>query len=223
MIPAVRLRNVCKTYREGPVVRSILEAVSGEIPAGGMVALLGRSGSGKSTLLNLLAGIDAPDQGSIEIAGTDISRLGEGERTRFRRRSIGFVFQSFPLLPTLTVLENVLLRPALDGRVTPEMRARAGQLLDEIGLKDRASSFPDRLSGGEQQRVAVALALVHAPALVLADEPTGNLDRANASRVMELMQRLVRARGSTLLIATHAGEIAALADRTWTITDGRLA
>jgi putative ABC transport system ATP-binding protein len=220
--PAVRLVGVRKSYREGAQARTILDGISGEIAPGSMVALLGRSGSGKSTLLNVLAGIDRVDSGGIEIAGTDIGRLGEGARTRFRRRRIGFVFQAFNLLPTLTVEENVLLRPALDGRLDAAIRRTARELLADIGLADRAGSFPDRLSGGEQQRVAVALALVHAPALVLADEPTGNLDQANAAIVMQLMLRLVRASGATLLIATHAAEVAAIADRTWTITDGRL-
>jgi putative ABC transport system ATP-binding protein len=220
---AVELRGVRKAYREGGAERVVLDRFDASIAKGEIVALLGRSGSGKSTLLNLLAGVDLPDAGEVLVAGERIDRLGERERTLFRRRRLGVVFQFFNLLPTLTVRENVLLRHELDGRGDAAARARADRLLAEVGLAERAASFPDRLSGGEQQRVAIAAALAHGPELILADEPTGNLDQANTERVLALLSKLVRASGATMLMATHSREVAAIADRTWTIADGRLA
>jgi putative ABC transport system ATP-binding protein len=221
--PFVELREVSKSYREGAAERAVLRGFSATIARGEIIALYGRSGSGKSTLLNLLAGVDAPDSGELLIDGTALHRLDEDARTRFRRRRIGSVFQTFNLLPTLTVRENVLLRLDLDRRAGPAARAHAAALLEKVGLADRAGSFPDRLSGGEQQRVAVAAALAHRPDLVLADEPTGSLDRANAATVLALLRELARAAGATLLIATHGQEVAAIADRVWTMADGMLA
>jgi len=189
---------------------------------GEMVALLGPSGSGKSTLLNLVSGIDAPDGGSVEVEGTELTRMGERDRTLFRRRHIGFVFQFFNLLPTLTVEENLLLPFELTGRVGEEERSRARALLERVGLGDRGETFPDRLSGGEQQRVAVARAVVHSPTLVLADEPTGNLDVETGSRVLDLLEELVRKSGTTLLLVTHAPEVASRADRILTLRGGKL-
>ncbi len=190
-----------------------------DIAAGECVALVGRSGSGKSTLLNLISGIDPPLRGEVVIGGLNLGRMNERDRTLFRRRHIGFVYQFFNLLPTLTVLENLLLPLELNRRDP----ARAYALLEEVGLEPRAADFPDRLSGGEQQRVAIARALVHEPGLVLADEPTGNLDEDTGRRVLDLLTRLVRRNNGMLLIVTHAREVAAIADRVMVLADGRLA
>ena len=215
----VRLDRVTKDYSEGRELRHVLKEASLEVGEGEFVAIRGRSGSGKSTVLNLVAGIDQPSSGEIYFAGKALSRLGPHERTLLRRDHIGFVFQFFNLIPTLRVLENVLLPAELSGR--HEAR-RASELLERVGLADRASSFPDRLSGGEQQRVAIARALVCDPRLVLADEPTGNLDDATGATVMGLLDALTRRAGKTLLLATHSREVAALADRVLTIEGGRL-
>jgi putative ABC transport system ATP-binding protein len=215
----VRLDRVTKDYTEGRELRHVLKEASLEVGEGEFVAIRGRSGSGKSTVLNLVAGIDQPSSGEIYLAGKALSRLGAHERTLLRRDHIGFVFQFFNLIPTLRVLENVLLPAELSGR---DEARRAAELLERVGLADRASSFPDRLSGGEQQRVAIARALVCDPPLVLADEPTGNLDDATGATVMGLLDALTRRAGKTLLLATHSREVAALADRVLTIEGGRL-
>lgn len=200
----------------------VLESVDAELQRGELVVLLGKSGSGKSTLLNLLAGIDQPDSGTVEIFGTDLTTLNEEHRTLFRRDHVGFVFQFFNLLPTLTVAENLLLPLELKGTVDAQSRERALDLLQEVGLADRADAFPDRLSGGEQQRVAVARALAHDPYLVLADEPTGNLDRETSHEVLELLDRLTRRAGKTMIMVTHSHEVVGLADRIVSIRSGRL-
>jgi putative ABC transport system ATP-binding protein len=219
MTALVRLDRVSKDYSEGRELRQVLKDASLEVGEGEFVAIRGRSGSGKSTVLNLVAGIDQPSSGEIYFAGKALSRLGAHERTLLRRDHVGFVFQFFNLIPTLRVLENVLLPAELSGR---DETRRASELLERVGLADRASSFPDRLSGGEQQRVAIARALVCDPRLVLADEPTGNLDDATGATVMGLLDALTRRAGKTLLLATHSREIAALADRVLTIEGGRL-
>ncbi len=220
--PIVRLSGLSKTYGEAGRERRVLVGVDAEIAAGELVVLVGRSGSGKSTLLNLVGGLDPPTAGEVEVAGRRLSALSERERTLFRRRAIGFVFQFFNLLPTLTVEENLLLPLELAGRVAAAERERARGLLDEVGLADRAGEFPDRLSGGEQQRVAVARALAHDPELVLADEPTGNLDLDTGLAVLDLLDRFTRRAGKTLLMATHAPEVIGLADRMLRIEGGRL-
>jgi len=196
--------------------------VDAVVRPGERVAILGPSGSGKSTLLNLVSGIDLPDEGAVRIDGTDLTALSEHERTLFRRHRIGFVFQFYNLLPTLTVLENLLLPVELKGDVGREDEARALALLEQVGLAERAQAFPDRLSGGEQQRVAVARALVHEPSLVLADEPTGNLDEDTGARVAELLDGLVRAHGRTLVVVTHSRELGARMDRVLRMSHGRL-
>jgi putative ABC transport system ATP-binding protein len=215
----VRLDRVTKDYSEGRELRHVLKEASLEVGEGEFVAIRGRSGSGKSTVLNLVAGIDQPSSGEIYFGDTALSRLGQRERTLLRRDQMGFVFQFFNLIPTLRVLENVLLPAELSGR---DGARRASELLERVGLADRSSSFPDRLSGGEQQRVAIARALVCDPRLVLADEPTGNLDDATGATVMGLLDALTRRSGKTLLLATHSREVAALADRVLTIEGGRL-
>lgn len=200
----------------------VLDGVNAKVETGERVAILGPSGSGKSTLLNLICGIDVPDAGSVRVAGTELTTLTERDRTLFRRHEVGFVFQFFNLLPTLSVLENLLLPVELKGEVGAQEEARARALLTEVGLADRADAFPDRLSGGEQQRVAVARALVHEPALVLADEPTGNLDEETGARVVDLLDGLVRSDGRTLVVVTHSRDLAARMDRVLRMNHGRL-
>jgi putative ABC transport system ATP-binding protein len=182
----------------------VLDGASASIAAGERLAIFGPSGSGKSTLLNLISGIDLPDAGRVEIAGVDVTALRERDRTLFRREHVGFVFQFFNLLPTLTVLENLILPIELKGPVGADDVARARTLLQKVGLIDRADTFPDRLSGGEQQRVAIARALVHRPSLVLADEPTGNLDEDTAEQVAALLDTMVSGQGGTLVVVTHS-------------------
>ena len=218
----IQLDRVSKTYREGRAERRVLEEVSVSIAAGEIAVIVGRSGSGKSTLLNLLAGFDEPSGGRVVVAGRELAGLSERERALFRRRSLGFVFQLFNLIPTLTVEENLLLPLELAGRVAEEDRERALELLARVGLADRRKTFPDRLSGGEKQRVAVARALAHDPELVIADEPTGNLDLDTGLDVLRLLDELVRSRGTTLVMATHAPEVVGLADRLFTIEAGHL-
>ncbi len=208
----IAVKEINKTYRQGSVTRPVLSLVSLQVEKGEFVAIQGPSGSGKSTLLNLIAGLDAVDSGSIEINGCLMSGFNEQQRTLFRRRHIGFVFQFFSLIPTLTVAENIALSLELN-HLTAGMNARVEELLDNIGLLERRSSFPDQLSGGEQQRVAVARAIVHKPALVLADEPTGNLDIENEAIVLRLLAELKQQYSSTLLVATHSDDVAARADR----------
>ena len=220
--PLVRLRGLSKSYQEGGTQRSILRGVDAELRRGELVVLLGKSGSGKSTLLNLVSGIDLPDAGDIEIDGQRLTGMSEDQRTRFRRDHVGFVFQFFNLIPTLTVAENLLLPLELKGHGGEVERQAALALLAEVGLADRAGSYPDRLSGGEQQRVAIARALAHDPLLVLADEPTGNLDVETGAQVLDLLDRLTRQAGKTLLMVTHSREMVGLADRLWTIEDGHL-
>jgi putative ABC transport system ATP-binding protein len=222
MTPLVELRNLTKAYEEGDRRRVVLCEADVGIARGELAVLVGRSGSGKSTVLNLTSGIDLPDAGEVVVDGVSLSSLPERERTLFRRDRIGFVFQFFNLIPTLTVEENLLLPLELKGRVSSEERRRALGLLEEVGLADRAASFPDRLSGGEQQRVAVARALAHDPLLVLADEPTGNLDLDTGLQVLEILDRLTRQAGKTLVMVTHSREVVGLADRVLRIEDCRL-
>ncbi|MDX1592824.1 MAG: ABC transporter ATP-binding protein [Gammaproteobacteria bacterium] len=218
----VRLSGLCRHFREGEARRTVFDGLDLSIARGERVVLYGRSGSGKTTLLNLVSGIDRPDAGRVEIDGTRLDLLDEEGRTRFRRAHVGFIHQFFNLLPTLTVLENLLLPLELNGLDDAAGRARAEALLGEVGLAERRDSFPDRLSGGEQQRVAVARALVHEPRLLLADEPTGNLDAETGAAVLELLRRLADAAGRTLLVATHSREAAAIADRVLVFDHGRL-
>lgn len=211
-----------KSYHEGDQQRDVLSGLSFTIRQGELVVLLGRSGSGKSTLLNMISGMDVPTSGSIRYGNTDLTALSDTDRTLFRRRAIGIIFQSFNLIPTLTVRENILLPIELGGSTGADQEAQALAVLDEVGLADRADSFPDRLSGGEQQRVAIARALAHDPALILADEPTGNLDFRTATTVMEILERLVHDERRTMLIATHDRDIIGLADRVLELQGGIL-
>ncbi|MGH7890464.1 MAG: ABC transporter ATP-binding protein [Thermodesulfobacteriota bacterium] len=218
----VRLDQVSKFYEEGKSRLKILQRVTNEFTGGKFSVLLGKSGSGKSTLLNLISGIDTPSSGDVWIGKTPITRLSERERTIFRRDHIGIVFQFFNLIPTLNVLENVTLPLDLGGNSTHKNRQRALALLELVGLQTRYSTMPDLLSGGEQQRIAIARAVVHEPDIVLADEPTGNLDAETAKAVLNLLIQLTRGAGKTLIVATHSQEIISLADEMYTIKNGQL-
>jgi putative ABC transport system ATP-binding protein len=221
----VRIRGLSKTYIEGDKSRYVLDDVDIDIKEGEFFVLLGKSGSGKSTLLNLLSGIDKPDAGTIPeivVGETDITLLDETTQTLFRRDHIGIVFQFFNLIPTLTVMENVTLPLELRGTSRKASQRQGQQMLDRVGLGDRGNTFPDKLSGGEQQRVALARALVHEPLLVLADEPTGNLDEDTGQTVLDLLLELTRDAGKTLIMATHSPEIVPRADRVCRIHDGKL-
>jgi putative ABC transport system ATP-binding protein len=216
------VRQLFRRFREGSRVHAVLQAVDLEIPAGGSVAITGRSGSGKSTLLNLLCGIDHPDSGTIELDGLEIGALREPARTEFRRASVGFVHQFFNLIPTLDVEENVRLALELNGVRGAAARRRTAAMLSSVGLGDRLRSAVDALSGGEQQRVAIARALVHRPKLLLADEPTGNLDEATAAEVVPLIRARASEHGATLVVVTHDRALGAAAERVLELRDGRL-
>ena len=218
----LELSGLSKVYREGDRERTVFRDLNIAIARGEAVALVGRSGSGKSTLLNLISGIDVPSTGQVLVDGQDLTALDERRRTLFRRHHIGFIFQSYNLIPTLNVLENVLLPLELSGKLSPSTRHGATQLLEHVGLGDRQDSFPDRLSGGEQQRVAIARALVHRPSLLLADEPTGNLDAETGTQILQLLCDLLRAHAMTLVMVTHSREIASSMDRVLLLRDGRI-
>jgi putative ABC transport system ATP-binding protein len=222
MTAFLRFHDLTKSYYEGELRRVVLQNAHAEFEPGQMTVILGRSGSGKSTLLNLISGIDAPDGGQIWVDGRDLTALSERDRTLFRRAQIGFIFQFFNLIPTLTVGENVSLPLELNRVPRREAREKAETLLDSVGLRDRWNTFPEKLSGGEQQRVALARALVHDPLLILADEPTGNLDEETGSQVLSLLARLAREQGRTLLMVTHSLEAASHADRVLRLTHGQL-
>jgi ABC-type lipoprotein export system ATPase subunit len=219
----VELRGVSKSFRTGDHKVRVLDEVHLSVAAQESVAIVGPSGSGKSTLLNLLGTLDQPDQGTIVIDGKNLSMMAGDELARFRNRNIGFVFQSHHLLPHLTVLENVLV-PVLAqaSEVSEEVLLRATQLLQRVGLADREKHLPGRLSGGERQRVAVVRALINQPRLILADEPTGALDRVSAAEVGRLLIELNREHGITLIVATHSEELAARMDRVLTMENGTL-
>lgn len=218
----VELEHLSKTFQEGEMQRTVLDRVSLTILPGEFIVLLGNSGSGKSTLLNLVSGIDKPDRGVIKINGLAIAEMNERSRTLLRRDRIGFVFQFFNLIATLTVLENITLPQELAGKSTKAAQASALKLLEQVELRDRQNTFPDKLSGGQQQRVAIARALAHNPQLVLADEPTGNLDAETGEKVLQLLLNLTRKTGKTLIMATHNPEIAKFADRVLRVQDGQL-
>ncbi len=218
----LRLEHLSKSYDEGGKKRLVLQDASLELARGEIAAVLGKSGSGKTTLLNLIGGIDRVDAGEITLAGLRLTSLKDQEWTLFRRANIGFIFQFFNLIPTLTVWENVVLPLELNGKLDSSGRQGAAGMLGEVGLADRQKTYPDQLSGGEQQRVAIARALVHDPAIVLADEPTGNLDEDTGRQVLALLERLARQAGKTLVLVTHSSEAAAIADRIFQLQHGHL-
>ena len=215
----IRLRKISKGFSEAGQWRQVLDDLDLDVQRGQFVCLTGRSGSGKSTLLNVLSGIDSPDSGQVRIDGTALEQLDDRARTLYLRRHLGFVFQSFNLVPTLTVAENLALPQELNGAVD---RCLCLSWLERVALADRANSFPDELSGGEQQRVAVARALVHGPQVLLADEPTGNLDQRTGERILSILQDLCARSETTLLVASHSREVASRADRVVELVDGAL-
>jgi putative ABC transport system ATP-binding protein len=218
----LRFHDLTKSYYEGDVRRVVLQNAHAEFQPGEITAILGKSGSGKTTLLNLISGIDVPDSGQIWVDGQDLTALSERDLTLFRRAQIGFIFQFFNLIPTLTVGENVSLPLELNRVPRSHARRKAQDLLETVGLLDRWETFPEKLSGGEQQRVALARALVHDPLLILADEPTGNLDEENGAQVISLLARLTREQNRTLLLVTHSRETASHADRVLRLSHGQL-
>jgi putative ABC transport system ATP-binding protein len=217
----IQVRRLFKTIHNGSNTVEILRDISFSVPAGQFVAIMGASGSGKSTLLGLLAGLDTVTSGHIVLDGTDISRMREDELARLRGRKIGFVFQSYQLVPTLTAEENVLLPAELIGS-DKKVRQRAKNLLERVGLQGRAHHYPVQLSGGEQQRVALARAFITQPPILMADEPTGNLDSANGQHVLDLLLQLNREERTTLVLVTHDRHLAEYADRVITLSDGRV-
>jgi putative ABC transport system ATP-binding protein len=219
--PIIEVRNLQKAIDSGTHRVEILRGISFQVPRGQFVAIMGPSGSGKSTLLGLLAGLDTPSSGQVILDGEDISRLGEDQMALLRGRKVGFVFQSYQLVPTLTAEENVLLPLELAGDGYAGA-ARAQELLEQVGLWDRRDHYPVQLSGGEQQRVALARAFVGHPPIVFADEPTGNLDSANGQHVLEMLVAMNRREGTTLVLVTHDRELATRADRLITLHDGQV-
>ena len=215
----IRCEALTKTYSSGGRALPVLKNITFELPAGGFLAILGPSGSGKSTLLALLAGLERPDGGRVVLDGDDLGRMSEDERARLRAEKVGFVFQSFHLIPTLTARENVQVPLELRGEPA---RGRADELLERVGLRERGHHYPSQLSGGEQQRVALARAFSHRPRILFADEPTGNLDAASGARVIDLMSELNRELGTTLVLVTHDDQLAARAHRILRLFDGEV-
>jgi putative ABC transport system ATP-binding protein len=215
----IELRDVSKTVQSGGHPLTILHALNLVVPAGQCLAIIGPSGSGKSTLLGLIAGLDSASSGQIFIDGVDITTLDEDRLARLRGEKVGFVFQFFHLVPSLTALENILVPMEIAGR--RDARRRAQGLLDEVGLHDRGHHYPSQLSGGEQQRIAIARALANDPPLILADEPTGNLDTTNGRHILDLLMQVRKARRATLVLVTHDPSVAAIADAQLTLRDGR--
>jgi len=216
----IQLANVSKVVKSGSEQLTILHELNLKIPGGQFVAVVGPSGSGKSTLLGLIAGLDGPTTGTIQLDGHEITKMSEDDLAELRGNLIGFIFQSFHLIPSLTAYENILVPMEIMG--LPRARERAQALLDEVGLHDRGHHYPSQLSGGEQQRVAIARAFANDPQILMADEPTGNLDSKNGAHIIELLLKLNRERGTTLLLVTHEQQLASLADRKITLGDGHV-
>ncbi|MBS4000026.1 MAG: ABC transporter ATP-binding protein [Desulfobulbaceae bacterium] len=222
MEKSIQLVNLSKSYDEGSGKHQVFSGLNHQFKVGEITVMFGRSGSGKSTLLNLISGIDVPDSGSIIIDNENISELNEHKRTIFRRNHIGFIFQFFNLIPTLTLLENLLLLMELKGKLSGYDIENAKKMLVEVGLGGKDAKYPDMLSGGEQQRVAIARALIHNPDIILADEPTGNLDKHTGASIIELLDRLVKQKNKTMIMATHSKELIGLADNILSVEGGGL-
>ena len=220
--PIIRLRDVKLTYHESGSPVNALDGINLEVTEGSFSAITGPSGCGKSTLLHVIGALDSPDSGLLEVAGVDLKSAGERQRTKYRREVVGFVFQFFNLVPTLTLSENVALPLVLQGKKNSEAQKRAMEFLDLVGLADRSKHFPHQVSGGEMQRSAVARALVHGPKLVLADEPTGNLDTENADLVMDALKKVHSMGLGTLLVVTHSRQLAATAPEQIHVKDGKI-
>ena len=218
----IHLENVAKAFRQGASTVHALAEVTLEVPKGEFLSLMGPSGSGKSTMLHLIGGLDVPNSGSIRVGGQELSRLSDDELTIFRRRHVGFVFQFFNLLPTFTAEENVALPLLLDGKSMREVRPRVEGMLERVGLEGRCTHMPDALSGGEMQRVAIARALVIEPMILLADEPTGNLDSKTGEDVLQLIRETAERTAQTVVMVTHDARAAAYGDRIVTMRDGRV-
>lgn len=218
----ISLFNIKKSFAEGGKSRLVLDNLNVRFPAHQFSVIFGKSGSGKSTILNLISGIDLPDQGAIQIGDIEVCKLTDYQRTLFRRHHIGFVFQFFNLIPTLTVLENVMLILDLDGKGNRANENKGILILNQVGLGDRLDDTPENLSGGEQQRVAIARALAHSPDIILADEPTGNLDQETGAAVLKLMLQLTKEQGKTIIMATHSTDMLKAADSVFGIQDGKL-
>ncbi len=216
----IQLTNVSKVVMSGSERLTILHSLDLYVPRGQFVSVVGPSGSGKSTLLGLIAGLDAPTSGSVSLGGREITRMSEDELAELRGRHVGFIFQSFHLIPSLTAYENILTPMEIMG--VPKSRDRARTLLEEVGLRDRAHHYPSQLSGGEQQRVAIARAFANEPEILLADEPTGNLDKKNGEHVFDLLLTLNRVYGTTLMLVTHESHLADRADRKIALSGGRI-
>lgn len=217
----ISIKNVSKSFQEGSSKQIVLDSLDLSINQGEIVILLGKSGSGKSTLLNILSGIDIPDSGTVLINSEDITSLSENNRTLLRRHKIGFIFQFFNLVPTLTVEENLIL--PLELNEFSNRKELVKSILHEVELTDKQGTYPDKLSGGERQRVAIARALIHNPDIILADEPTGNLDYETSIKIVDLLDRVVKKKGKTMLMVTHSKDVIGLADRVLTIRNGKVA
>ena len=217
-----KITGLSRSFNEGLNTRPVLKAIDLDVYSGERLALLGKSGSGKSTVLNLIAGIDLADSGCIEMHGDNLVAMDDTQRTLFRRRHIGFIYQFFNLIPTLTVSENVALPLQLNDSPQKQAEESSRQMLQAVGLDDRCEDYPDQLSGGEQQRVAIARGLIHKPSLILADEPTGNLDAQSGMVVLNLLTSLAREMGQTVLIVTHSLQVAREADRVIALEDGKV-
>ncbi len=217
----IELKNLHKSYTQGKESISVLADVSFSVNAGEIIILLGKSGSGKSTFLNLISGIDSPDQGEIRFYNRSLAFHSEAERTLFRRKNIGFIFQFFNLIPTLTVRDNLLLPLELNN-LLPAEKDQVDLLLEKLSLKNKENQYPDTLSGGEQQRIAIARAIIHNPELVLADEPTGNLDDSTSAQVIHILLQFIKSYNKTLIMATHNKDLCRIADRIIQIRNGHL-
>ena len=218
----IRISQLSHSYAEVGQRHEVLHEVSVDIAQGESIALLGRSGSGKSTLLNIISGIDSPDTGSVTLDGKKLTAMSEKQRTLFRRQHIGFIYQFFNLVPSLTAAENIALTLELNEVGETESREWVEEIMQTLEIADKASRYPGQLSGGEQQRVAIARALIHQPLIVLADEPTGNLDARTGQSILQILQTLSQEKQSTLMLVTHSLEVAKSADRILTLEDGKL-